>query len=89
MEAQHAQQASTQPVDDIVAIIGPVRVPALRWTPDLTLMKTIVGAEYIPSDPPSQILITRQGKQFPVSAVMLLEGEDIPVFSGDVVELRP
>ena len=71
-----------------VSIVGPVRVSALTWTRDLTLIQTIVAAEYIPEGEPSVIVITRDGQQIPVSAAILLNGQDIPLLPGDVVELR-
>lgn len=72
-----------------VAIIGPVQVTALKWTPDLTLLKTIVAAEYIPAGDPSQINIIRSAQRIPVSAQALLDGRDVPLRPRDVVELQP
>lgn len=90
-EAMQAQRTGTLPSrapGNTVAIVGPVRFPALTWTRDLTLIKTIVAAEYIPEGEPSVIVITRDGQQIPVSAAILLNGQDIPLLPGDVVELR-
>ena len=91
-QALSAQLAAQTPVGapgNTVAIIGPVKVSALTWTPDLTLVKTIVAAEYIPEGEPGEIVITRHGRQIPISAAQLLNGDDVPVQPGDVVELRP
>lgn len=92
--AMHEQLAAEQapaaaPVGDTVAIYGPVKVNTLRWTPDLTLIKTIVAAEYIPATPPRQITLIRNGSEIPVDTTSILGGDDVPVQPGDVVELKP
>jgi hypothetical protein len=89
IERMQAQQMPPPAARNTVTILGPVKYPALRWTPDLTLVKTIVAAEYIPPGEPGQIIITRGNQQIPISPATLLGGDDVPVFSGDVVELRP
>lgn len=91
-KAMQEQRDATLPrraPGNTVAIVGPVKCPALTWTPDLTLMKTIVAAEYVPAGEPGQIIITRDGQQIPVTPAILLNGQDIPMLPGDVVELRP
>ena len=91
-KAMQEQRDATLPrraPGNTVAIVGPVKCPALTWTPDLTLMKTIVAAEYIPAGEPSQIILTRDSQQIPVTPAILLNGQDIPMQPGDVVELRP
>ena len=85
---QLAAKAPPKTPPNTVAIIGPVKVSALKWTPDLTLVKTIVAAEYIPEGEPGQIVIVRNGIQIPVSAAQLLNGDDVPMQPGDVVELH-
>jgi ABC-type Fe3+-hydroxamate transport system substrate-binding protein len=72
-----------------VSIIGPVQVSALIWTSDLTLVKTIVAAEYIPAGEPSRITIFRSGQRISVNAATLLNGDDVPILPRDVVELEP
>ncbi|MFM2081748.1 MAG: hypothetical protein RL380_439, partial [Verrucomicrobiota bacterium] len=86
---QLASQKPQRAPGNTVAIVGPVKVSALAWTPGLTLAQTIFAAEYIPAGEPSQILITRNGSQFPVSPEQLLNGGDFPIELGDVIELRP
>ncbi len=88
MQSQRMGALPSRAPGNTVAIVGPVKFPALTWTPDLTLIKTIVAAEYIPEGEPSVIVITRDGQQIPVSAAILLNGQDIPMLPGDVVELR-
>lgn len=89
MERMQTRQIPPPAARNTVTILGPVKYPALRWTPDLTLVKTIVAAEYIPAGEPGQIIITRGNQQIPISPAQLLSGDDVPIFSGDVVELRP
>lgn len=72
-----------------VGIIGPVQVSALRWTSGLTLIKTIVAAEYLPAGDPSRITIHRSGQRISVSPATLLNGGDVPILPRDVVELEP
>jgi hypothetical protein len=88
-EAQFAPNIPLRAPGNTVAILGPVNFPALTWTADLTLIKTIVAAEYTPPGEPRQIVITRNGTQFSVNPAELLNGEDIPLLPGDVVELKP
>jgi hypothetical protein len=71
-----------------VTIIGPVRTPALTWSPDLTLARAIVAAGYIPSAEPRQIVIIRNGIVTQVDPSRLLAGEDIPLQQGDVVQIQ-
>ena len=89
LSEQLAAQKPQRAPGNTVAIIGPVKVSTLAWTPGLTLAQTIFATEYIPAGEPSQIFITRNGSPIPISPQQLLNGEDIPLQAGDVVELRP
>lgn len=86
-----AMQVNRSPraAGNTVAILGPVNFPALTWTPDLTLAKCIFAAEYNAPGEPTQITVTRNGELIPVSPTTLINGEDIPLLPGDVVELKP
>ena len=88
LQTQLAAQKPAPAPGNTVAILGPVKVAALAWTPDLTLARTIFAAEYIPAGEPSQITIVRTGQEIPVNPAVLLNGGDIPVLPGDVVELK-
>ena len=79
----------TSAPEDMVSILGPVQITALKWTPDLTVAKTIVAAEYMPPGVPGHITIHREGMEIPVSAERLLAGEDVAVLPGDIVEVQP
>ena len=43
----------------VVTVLGPVRVPKLDWTEDLTLAQAIVAADYQRATVPRQIIIRR------------------------------
>src|SRR4051794_31368123 len=78
------QQARTP----TVTIIGHVRNPMVTWTPDMTLAKAILAAGYLDSHDPTQILIVRNGQAVPVEPKQLLSGEDVPLQSGDMIQLK-
>jgi hypothetical protein len=79
------QQQSRNPS---VTIIGNVQNPTIPWTSELTLAKAIVAAGYMSRRDPSQIFIVRNGQAIPVDAKQLLNGEDVPLESGDMVQIK-
>jgi len=81
-QAQAAAQASG------VAITGAVQNPQVPWVAGLTLAQAIATANYIGAEAPKQIIITRQGESATLDAKVLLDGTDIPLEKGDVIELR-
>jgi hypothetical protein len=81
-QAQAAAQASG------VAIIGAVQNPQVPWVAGLTLAQAIATANYIGAEAPKQIIITRQGESATLDAKVLLDGTDIPLEKGDVIDLR-
>lgn len=72
-----------------VTVIGPVQNPNVPWVAGLTLVQALATASYTGADTPQQIIITRQGESATLDAEVLLNGTDIPLEAGDVVELRP
>lgn len=77
----------SQPQQPVVTFIGPVRNPTVLWSQDLTLAKAIVAAGYEAKVDPKQIMIVRNGQAIPVDPKKLLEGEDIPLVAGDLVQI--
>ena len=72
-----------------VMVIGAVQNPQVPWVTGLTLAQAIATANYIGADEPKQITITtRQGETATLDANVLLNGTDIPLEIGDVIELR-
>lgn len=84
---QQAMMRMSQPQQPVVTFIGPVRNPLVQWSQDLTLAKAIVAAGYEPKVDPKQIMIVRNGQAIPVDPRKLLEGEDIPLLAGDLVQM--
>jgi len=71
-----------------VRIVGPVQNPNVPWVTGLTLAQAVATANYVGANGPTQIIITRQGESATLDAKVLLNGTDIPLEVGDVVELR-
>jgi hypothetical protein len=71
-----------------VTIVGHVQSPMIPWTPDLTLSKAIVASGYLGLHDPTQIFIVRNGQAIPVEPKQLLSGEDVPLESGDMVQIK-
>jgi hypothetical protein len=68
---------------------GPVNVHLVKWTPGLTLARGIVAAGYAAPGDPRSILIQRGNQRIDVDPRELLGGSDVPLESGDIVDLRP
>lgn len=89
LEGQNAalrqQQAAQTPG---VMIVGPVQNPQVPWVAGLTLAQAIAMANYLDSRAPKQIIITRDGESATLDPKVLLNGTDVPLEAGDVVELR-
>ena len=81
---QQAQAAQTSGV----TIIGTVQHPQVPWVAGLTLAQAIATANYVGQNEPKQIIITRNGERAAMDAKVLLDGTDIPLEIGDVIELR-
>jgi hypothetical protein len=86
MALQQQAQAAAQAHG--VTIIGPVQNPNVPWVAGLTLAQAVATAAYTGTDEPKQIILTRQGESAMLEANVLLNGPDIPLEVGDVIELR-
>ncbi|HZL43322.1 MAG TPA: hypothetical protein VFD66_08575 [Verrucomicrobiae bacterium] len=71
-----------------VTFIGQVQNPFVKWHQGLTLSQAIVLAVYTSANDPASIIIRRAGQSIPVDPKQLLNGQDVPLESGDVVELQ-
>jgi hypothetical protein len=71
-----------------VTIIGPVQNPQVPWVEGLTLAQAIATANYLDSQAPKEIIITRQGEDANVDPSVLLSGTPVPLEAGDVITLR-
>ncbi len=83
---QSAMMRMSQPQKPVVTFIGQVQAPTIPWTEGLTLARAIVSAGYTGKDP-RQIMIVRGGQAVPVDPKQLLNGEDIPLQAGDLVQI--
>lgn len=84
--ALRQQQAAQFPG---VTILGPVQNHNVPWVDGLTLAQAIATANYLDPRAPRQIIITRNGESATINPKVLLNGTDIPLEIGDVIELRP
>jgi hypothetical protein len=82
-----ARMTQQQPNKPFVTFIGPVKTPTIAWTQDLTLARAILAAGYLGPGEPSQIMIVRNTQAIPIDPKRLLSGEDIPLASGDLVQI--
>jgi len=72
-----------------VTISGPVQNQQVPWVDGLTLAQAIATANYLDSRAPKQIIITRNGESATLDPKVLLNGTDIPLEPGDLIELQP
>src|ERR1035438_6886459 len=82
------QQAQATAQSPGVTIVGAVQHPQVPWVTGLTLAQAIATANYVGANEPKQIVITRNGESAAMDAKVLLNGTDIPLEIGDVIELR-
>ena len=69
-------------------VIGQVQNTQVQWVSGMTLAQAIASANYTGTDQPKQIIITRNGETATMDAADLLNGKDVPLQAGDVIELR-
>jgi len=72
-----------------VTVVGPVQNPQVPWVAGLTLAQAIATANYLDSHEPGQIIITRQGESAQLDPKILLNGVQVPLEPGDVIEIHP
>jgi len=82
------QQAQADAQTPGVTVVGPVQRPRVPWVAGLTLAQAVATANYVSDKDPQQIIITRNGESAAMDAKVLLNGTDIPLQIGDVIELR-
>jgi hypothetical protein len=82
---QQAQSAAQSPG---ITVVGPVQHPQVPWVTGMTLAQAISTANFVGENQPQQIIITRNGESAVLPANALLNGADIPLEIGDVIELR-
>jgi hypothetical protein len=85
---QQALARLQQPHEPTVTVMGQVRNSVLPWAEDLTLAKALVAADYIGLGVPTAILLVRNGRATEIDPKYLLQGHDLPLEAGDIVQLR-
>jgi hypothetical protein len=88
LEGQNAALKQQQASGAGVTVIGAVQTSFVPWVAGLTLAQAIATANYIGANEPRQIIITRRGESATLDAKVLLDGTEVPLETGDVIELR-
>jgi hypothetical protein len=70
-----------------VMVNGPVRNSIVPWTPRLTLSQAILAADYQAPGDPADIIVIHNGRGVRVNVRNLLDGQDMSLQPGDVVQL--
>jgi hypothetical protein len=86
-QQEAAMRMQMQTANPTVSVAGPVRHPVQPWTPGLTLSQAIINAGYTGRQP-SRILIVRSGRAITIDPKKLLEGDDMPLEIGDIVQIN-
>ncbi len=86
--AELRQQAQAAALTPGVTVLGAVQNSQVPWVAGLTLAQAIATANYLGTDEPKAIIITRNGESAALDAKVLLNGTDIPLEIGDVIELH-
>ncbi len=71
-----------------VTVIGPVQNSRVPWVQGMTLAQAVATANYLGTEAPRKIMITRNGETATIDAKLLFQGAVIPIEAGDVIELQ-
>jgi hypothetical protein len=82
------RQAQTDSGSPGITIVGPVQNPKVPWIAGMTLLQALATANYLDSNNPKSIIITRDGESATLDPNVLFNGAVIPLEPGDVIELR-
>ena len=85
---QQALARMQQTQGPAVTLVGPVQVSSIPWTADLTIAKAIVAAGYAGKRDPRTIIVVRHGQAYTIDPKELLRGYDMPLESGDLVQIN-
>jgi hypothetical protein len=90
LAGQNAALQQMQPPSQTpgVTVVGAVQNPNVPWVAGLTLAQAVATANYVGTQEPKEIIITRSGESATLDAKVLLNGTDVPLEIGDVIELR-
>lgn len=87
--AGRKQGVAAQLKSNTIWVVGHVQNQNIPWTDELSLAKAIIAADYLDAGDPGQIVLRRQGEATRFfSAQQLLNGFDLLIEPGDIIELR-
>ena len=72
-----------------VTVVGPVQNSKVPWVVGLTLSQAIATANYLAPRAPGKIILTRQGETAELAPSVLLNGVQVPLEAGDIIQLQP
>ena len=72
-----------------VTINGDVRNHVVPWTNGMTVTQALIAADYYGPQDPGQVIVVHNGIAFRLDPKQLLNGHDVPVAAGDIVQLMP
>jgi hypothetical protein len=72
-----------------VTVLGPVQNAQIPWVAGLTLVQAVATANYLDPREPTRLTLTRNGESASLDVKVLINGPDIPLEIGDVIEIKP
>jgi hypothetical protein len=86
---QQQLQQQQQQAAQVVTFVGEVKNPILIWSADLMLSQAIVDADYAGATDPVLIVVHRaDGQEINITPQQLLNGEDVLLQAGDIVQIQ-
>jgi hypothetical protein len=89
VEGQEQALQQSHPKPAVVTVTGEVRNSVIPWTEDLTLAKAIVAADFTSRHDPRLIRVIRDGRPIEIRPSALLNGRDMPLLPGDLIQVLP
>ena len=71
-----------------IKVQGSVQHSEVSWVEGLTLAQAIATANYTAHGNPKEIILLRRGESATIAPRDLLNGNDVPLEPGDIIELR-
>lgn len=87
LAGQQQAMAAQKQAPATVTVHGNVKNETIPWTEDLTVGKAILAAEYQGMVDPRRIVLIHNSQRIEINPRDLLNGQDVPVQAGDVIEL--
>jgi hypothetical protein len=72
-----------------VTVLGPVQTAQVPWVAGLTLAQAVATAQYLDTREPGKLILTRNGESAAIDVKVLLDGPDVPLEIGDVIDIEP